>query len=102
VDNPAVFHGVRPEARTMEYATGFPTGNSQNLTTHPHDCSPAVHSERYQGTTLLHVPEKLQASLDLRDVSLVFCVQSHLVFDRLVRVNHRAMIAAAKVKANGF
>jgi hypothetical protein len=46
------------------------------------------------------VSEKLQPSLDLDNVSLVFRIDSHLIFDGLIGMNNRAVVTAAKVKAD--
>lgn len=48
----------------------------------------------------LDMPEKLQPPLDLSYVSLIFWIETHLIFNGLVRMDHRAVIAAAEVEAD--
>jgi len=49
-----------------------------------------------------YVAEELQSPLDLLYVGLIFRVDAHHVFDRLVGMNNGAVIAAAEVKTDGF
>lgn len=50
----------------------------------------------------LNVGDQLQSALDLLYVRLIFCIKSHLVFDRLVGVNNSRVIASTEMKSNGF
>lgn len=73
-----------------------------------HRSSPETHGFRNRFLTqvvdgvVLHMTKKLQAPSDLCDVRLIFLVESHLIFDRLICVNYCAMIAPAKMQSNSF